>query len=210
MGLIINPRGTGGSGKTELARRILAAYGWGNPGQVQPIHRPGRDQPIAYRLRHPCGGRPLLVLGHYERRSGGCDTIPASHGGAEAIFRLADGGAAAGHDVLLEGSAWSAEHIRSTLLAQRHRLHVLALATPPEQAARNLAARRRARRDSWPLITRAVLAQRDTIEAACARLRGLAAVEAHGFDAALARAKELLGLDTAGGSAASGGRLRAA
>jgi hypothetical protein len=194
LGFIINPRGTGGSGKTELARRILSAYGWPGAGQVQPIHRAGRERPVAYRLRHPGGGRPLLVLGHYERSSGRCDTIPAAHGGPEEIFRLADSGAAGGHDVLLEGSAWSVEHIRSARLARRHRLHVLALATPPERAARNLAARRRARRATWPLIARAVLAQREAIEAACARLRGLAAVEAHDFEAALARARHLLGL----------------
>ena len=28
MSVIINPRGTSGSGKTELVRRILAGYGW--------------------------------------------------------------------------------------------------------------------------------------------------------------------------------------
>lgn len=27
-GVIINPRGTSGSGKTELVRRIMAEYGW--------------------------------------------------------------------------------------------------------------------------------------------------------------------------------------
>ncbi|SHJ94380.1 hypothetical protein SAMN02745194_03778 [Roseomonas rosea] len=76
-------------------------------------------------------------------------------------------------------------------------------ATPPERAARNLAARRRARRATWPLIARAVLAQREAIEAACARLRGLAAVEAHDFDAALTRARDLLGLQAPGSPAAS-------
>lgn len=198
LGFIINPRGTGGSGKTELARRVLAAYGWTEGGQVEPLLRAGREKPIGYKLRHPRAGRPLVVLGHYERTSGGCDTIPAADGGLDEIFRLADYWASAGHDVLLEGSAWSAEHHRSALLARRHRLHVLHLSTGAEEAARNLAGRRRVRRSSWPLILRTVQAQRGSIEAACDKLRGAAFVEEHDFDGALSRARTLLGLKKEG------------
>lgn len=204
LGRIINPRGTGGSGKTELARRILAAYGWTEGGQIESLRRLGRKRAIGYRLRHPRGGRPLVVLGHYERTSGGCDTIPAAHGGLDEIFRLADHWAATGHDALLEGSAWSAEHHRSAQLAMRHQLHVLHLSTPLEVAARNLTARRRARRSSWPLIMRTVLAQHEDIKAACDKLRDVAAVEEHDFEGALGRARALLGLHdrprAAGGS----------
>jgi hypothetical protein len=152
MGVVINPRGTGGAGKTEFARRILAEYGWRKDGQVEPIHRDMRRWPIGYRLRHPLGRRPLVVLGHYERTSGGCDTFSARDGGLDEAFRLADAWASAGHDVLIEGSALSAEHERSASLARRHTLHVVRLATPPEQAARNLVARWRARRDRRSLV----------------------------------------------------------
>jgi predicted kinase len=148
---------------------------------------------MGYRLRHPLGGRPLVVLGHYERTSGGCDTIPAADGGLDEIVCLADTWAAAGHDVLLEGSAWSAEYRRSAVLAANYRVHVLFLATPPEKAIRNLVARRRASRATWPLITRAVLAQRETIEVACGKLRGTAEVEEWTFDGALDRVRDLLG-----------------
>jgi hypothetical protein len=51
LGQIINPRGTGGSGKTELARRILGEY-----GAAEPMFQAGRDRPIARRLHHPHGG----------------------------------------------------------------------------------------------------------------------------------------------------------
>jgi hypothetical protein len=133
------------------------------------------------------------VLGHYERTSGGCDTISATDGGLDEVFRLADAWASAGHDVLFEGSAVSAEHERSVALARRHALHVLRLATPPEQAARNLVARRRARRDSWPLVAKAVVAQRAALEDACSKLLHIAAVEDLDFEDALRRARELLG-----------------
>ena len=38
MGVIVNPRGTSGSGKTELIRRLLSDYGWGRGGQVEPVY----------------------------------------------------------------------------------------------------------------------------------------------------------------------------
>jgi hypothetical protein len=69
MGHIKNPRVAGGSGKTELVRHVLAEYGWMRssaitlPG-IDPIHRSGRSKPFALRLPHPCGERPLVVLGH--------------------------------------------------------------------------------------------------------------------------------------------------
>jgi hypothetical protein len=194
MGVIVNPRGTSGAGKTEFARRIMADYAAAADGQVEPIHRAGRRWPIGYRLGHPRGRRPLVVLGHYERTSGGCDTFSASDGGLDEAFRLADAWAAAGHDVLFEGAALSAEHERSALLARRHALHVLRLTTPPEQAARNLVARRRGRKDSWPVVARAVEAQHAAVEEACRRLRHVATVEDLDFEGALRRARELLGL----------------
>jgi len=136
----------------------------------------------------------LVVLGHYERTSGGCDTIRVADGGLGEVFRLADAWASAGHDVLLEGAAWSVEHRRSAALAARHNLHVLVLATPPEHAVRNLAARRRAPRARFPLLTAALLSERDAIEAACGHLRGLASIEGLTFDRALDCASDLLGL----------------
>ncbi len=202
MGLIVNPRGPAGSGKTEFVRRILVEdYAWGRGAPAEPLCCNGRGgsggRPIGYLLRHPLGGRPpLAVLGHYGGTSrGGCDTIRAVDGGLDAVFRLADDLATAGHDVLLEGLLLSAEHQRSAALARRHALHVLRLDTPPDRCARNLTARWHARRDLRPLIAGVVVAQHGAIEEACARLRWCAAgVEVLGFDQALRRARELLGL----------------
>ena len=90
MPVIINVRGPGGSGKTELARRILQDYGGRLGARVESILRDGREQPMGYRLLHPQGGRPLIVLGHYEKRSGGCDTIPEADGGLgrHSVWRM--------------------------------------------------------------------------------------------------------------------------
>jgi predicted kinase len=196
MGVIVNPRGTSGSGKTELARRILADYGWSSGGGMEPIRRAGRARPIGFQLRHPLGGRPLAVLGYYGAETcGGCDTIPARDGGLDAVFRLADWLATTGHDVLLEGLFLSAEYRRTAELARRHPLHVLRLDTPVERCARNLLARQRRSGALRPLVAEVVAAQRDAVEDVCARLRCCAAsVETLDFDEALRRARELLGL----------------
>jgi hypothetical protein len=200
MGVIINPRGTSGSGKTELVRRVLAQYGWRRgtevegAGDLEPISREGRSRPFGYRLRHPLGGRPLAVLGHYEVTSGGCDTIRAADGGLEEIMRRAADYASTGHDVLIEGQRLSSESERSAELARWHRLHILRLTTPLDQCARNLVWRRRARRDAWRSVAGTVAVEHETMAEACARLSRYATVEALEFDDALARAQDLLGL----------------
>ncbi|HEX2135464.1 MAG TPA: hypothetical protein VHG30_06085 [Microvirga sp.] len=189
MGVIINPRGTSGAGKTELVRRIMALYRTRTGSDVAPVYREGRERPICYRLRHPLGGRPLAVLGHYEVTSGGCDTI----GGVDEAFWLASQHAARGHDVLFEGLAISREVDRSAALAEVHGLHILHLGTPLEECIRNVVRRRRARRDTRPLISKIVAAEHEKVADACRRLRSCAAVEAVSFDQALLRAQELLG-----------------
>jgi hypothetical protein len=192
MGVIVNPRGTSGSGKTELVRRILADYGWGQSGQAEPIGRLGRRRPIAYRLRHPLGGRPLAVLGHYEATCGGCDTIRLEDGGMNEAFRLAAAFAADGHDVLLEGLVLSGEHERSAALAAAHPLHVLRLSTPLDRCIRNVIARRRAARRGWASIAKLATRQQAGIDEACRRLERCAIVETLGFDETLIRARALL------------------
>lgn len=189
MSVIINPRGTSGAGKTELARRIMALY----RGDVEPIHRAGRIRPIWYRLQHPRGGRPLAVLGHYEVTSGGCDTI----GVRDDVFQLASDCAASGHDVLLEGLRISSEHEQSAQLARAHKLHILHLSTPLERCIRNVIARRRARRDTWPRISISTAAEFKRIAYACSRLQGCTDVETLPFDEALNRAQALLGTGSA-------------
>jgi hypothetical protein len=200
MSVIINPRGTSGSGKTELVRRVLAEYGWQprtdgeSRSTFEPIFRAGRSRPFGYRLRHPVGGRPLVVFGHYEATSGGCDTIRASDGGIPEVIARAGEYAAGGHDVIIEGLRLSSEVEHSAELAQRHRLHVLRLSTPLDRCVRNLVSRRRAGRDAMPSIRRTTADEDLRVGEACKRLSGEAAVEILSFDEALSRALFLLGL----------------
>lgn len=198
MGIVINPRGTAGSGKTELARRILAQYGWPSARQVETIFRVGRTRPLAYRLAHPSGGRSLAVLGEYRGCRGGCDTIGLADGGLAGALQLAGDFLADGNDVLIEGLTLSAEHRLSGRFAQTRPLHVLRLDTRIEQSVRNLMARRHASRRARPEFMDRLAAEQAAVTEACAQLEPVATVEVLSFDAALRRARILLGLDGAG------------
>lgn len=202
MGLVINPRGTSGAGKTWLVREVMAAYRRGG-ATAAPLHRAGRPRPMGWRLSHPRGGRSLAVIGHYEATRGGTDTIPETDGGLDEAFRLADALAAGGDDVLLEGYRLSGEVDRTVALARAQRargggLHVLCLDAPVERSVRNVVARRRAGASALPGIERTARAGQAATAAACAALRsGGVRVECLDAAAALRRTLELLGLDPA-------------
>jgi len=196
--MVINPRGAAGSGKTELVRRVLAAYGWPHEGRAEPLHRQGRARPIAWRLMHPKDGRPLAVLGHYERTRGGCDTISRRDGGLEGAFQLAGELADSGHDVLLEGLMLSGDYSMSAAFARTHGLHILQLNTPADRSVRHLAARRHMGAAAWPRLLHKITAEQAAVAEACGRLRLIAHVEVLAFDAALRRAMTLLGLNRPG------------
>jgi hypothetical protein len=140
--------------------------------------------------------RPLAVLGHYEVTSGGCDTIRASDGGIPEILAHAAEYATAGHDVILEGLRLSSEVTRSAGLARQHHLHILQLSTPPDQCVRNLMARRHAGKAALSSFQRTAAVEHESVEAACRRLTAHAVVQVLSFEAALLRARVLLGVGT--------------
>ena len=200
MGLILNPRGTSGSGKTELARQIMAAYGWRRDRgealkDVERIYQSRRELPFAYRLRHPSKGRPLVAVGHYEVTSGGCDTIRARDGGLAEALACAAEFASRDDDVMIEGLRLSSEVALSVKLAAAHPLHILLLSTPVPHCVQNLVVRRRASKSSVPRIGRNTAEEHRRVEEACKRLRPYATVEVLDFDRALVRARGLLGLE---------------
>jgi len=188
MGLIINPRGTAGSGKTTLVRRFLLARGWsGGTAATQTVHpvwREGRGRPVGFLCRATEGLPPVFVVGDYGRTRGGTDTFPLRDGGLAEVARLAAEHAGRGHHVLLEGLSLSRDVEHSRRLAARHPLHVLALATSPEQAAAQLIRRRRAGPGDRTAIAAHVAAEHAGMEAACAELQHRVSLHRLTFDAA--------------------------
>lgn len=198
MGLVINPRGTSGSGKTWLVRQVMAASR-GAGAVAEPLCREGRVRPIGWRFAYPSDRRPLAVIGHYEATRGGIDTIPKTDGGLDEAFRLADVLATDGHDVLMEGYQLSGEVERTVALSQTQRtrgdrLHVLWLDVPLECCVRNVMVRRRAGRDAHPSVERTARAGHDALGRACQVLQHMG-VDVERLDTAEALHRTLAWLD---------------
>lgn len=145
--MIYNIRGTSGSGKTFLVRRVMDLY-----DSRVAYRQAGRKQPIGY-VFHRESGAPLGIVGHYETTCGGCDTIAKM----EFIFELVRQSAEQGHDVIFEGLLISADVNRTGELAQWAQergigMEVIALSTPLQECIDSVNARRRARNPDLPPV----------------------------------------------------------
>jgi hypothetical protein len=130
--MIINVRGTHGSGKTTLVKRVRDSYTTVTPWMVD-----GRKRPFGYHLRSDTLS-PLTILGSYENATGGCDTISEIEVMFDAIKTLADGG----QNVLFEGIV--AQHSSGRLM-DLHKIHpvdVIVLQTTLEVAIESVKVRR--------------------------------------------------------------------
>lgn len=145
--MIINIRGTSGSGKTHLVREVMSRY----QGSKMRVREDGRKQPIGYLLQRPGEIKGLAVIGHYETVCGGCDTIAKM----ERIFELVRFSASHGHDVIFEGLLISADVNRHVTLYEWARgedipMEVVALTTPLQLCLDSVNARRRAKNPDKP------------------------------------------------------------
>ena len=144
--MIVNLRGTSGSGKSYIVRQIMDLCG----GQLNfaRIHEEGRKQPIGYvSLDKP----KLFIPGHYETPCGGCDTI---HGN-DKIFDLIRQYADSGYNVLFEGLLITVEYHRTVALSRDHSLAVLAIDIPLKECIDSINARRKAKNpDALPVKTK--------------------------------------------------------
>jgi hypothetical protein len=142
--VIITIKGTSGSGKSTIVRRIMEQY----PGARMKWKREGRRQPVCYQLgiTEP-GARGLVVPGHYETACGGCDTLP-SYDFTMDLIRRAD---SAGFDVLYEGLLLSGDVKRTAALhAEGRNIIVFAIQLPLEECLASVNARRREKNPEAP------------------------------------------------------------
>jgi len=189
--MIINVRGTSGTGKSTVFRKIMEHF----PERLR-VMKEKRRQPFGYILRRPGRDRPVAVVGHYETPCGGCDTI----GSYEEIYDAVRASHDAGMDVLYEGLLISGESARPIKLAKDgYPLHVLALNTPVEVCIASINERRWAKNpDKPPVKERNTIAKARAVEIAMEKI-GEAGVPAewHDRDGTVARALELLEIDDA-------------
>jgi hypothetical protein len=130
--MIISIRGTSGSGKTHLAREVMAQYDIQTPDYIS-----GRKRPIFYALRRKGSRKTLYALGSYETACGGCDTIKTADEVYGLIHRLSQHG-----HVLFEGLLLSTEVNRALALPKGGALHVF-IDLPVEKCLEQVNSRRR-------------------------------------------------------------------
>ena len=100
MSTIVSIRGTHGSGKSTIVRKILDKY----PHEELKFNESDK-RPYGYLVQMPTG-RELAVIGPYHTACGGCDAVqPYS-----VILDLVKDATHKGYDVLLEGALVSSSY----------------------------------------------------------------------------------------------------
>lgn len=186
--MILNIRGTGGSGKSTIVRDVMSRY-----ARRTPCHETGRKRPAGYYCEraHEEDGPTLYVPGHYETPCGGCDTIVSP----TRAFEWIEAAAKSGADVVYEGIIVQDSFERTVELSRRFRLVVLGLRVPIEVCLDGIRERRQARRDARDLDPTNTVNRQKSVERSMQRLAE-AGVDARWAtrDEALATCVQLLGL----------------
>lgn len=126
--MIIQVRGTSGSGKSTVMRRVMELL-----GDCEAQYVSGRKRPQCYRFNGL-----IYVLGHYESPCGGCDTIGSARAVFELVQRLVNGPDNARH-VLCEGLLLSEDVKWSSRMDD---LRIVYLTTPLEHCLERIRYRR--------------------------------------------------------------------
>lgn len=135
--MIIQIRGTSGSGKSTVVKNFMGLENWNSRFSV------GRKKPLYYQHE----SRPIVVLGHYESACGGCDTI----GSAPKVYDLIKSIPSEFH-IVCEGLLLS-EDVKWThqLFRDGYDVRVIFLTTPLAQCLSQVKSRREEAGNSEPL-----------------------------------------------------------
>lgn len=193
--MIIQIRGTSGSGKSTIVKTIMELYAkpW------RKVYREGRRQPLYYRLTHPKSFfKPeLAVIGHYEAKCGGCDTISIPGQSYPIIFDLIKRNIEDGRDVLFEGLLISGDvKWTGNLVETTKEILIIELSTSLEECLESINDRRKVRLGEKfiPVNPENTASKHKLITRSCERLNkefGIK-IELHSRNSALLRVKELL------------------
>lgn len=185
--MIINIRGTSGSGKTTIVKTVMASL---EPYGKIAVNIPKRRNPIGYWFG-PKVPRILAVPGHYETACGGCDTIS----GYDQIFDYVKIGHEGADHCLFEGLLLSEESKRTIQLDRQFpgKLLVIQLTTPESVCLDSIRARREARGDTRELNPSNTVNRIRTIDRVCDFLKQEGVnVEQHDRDSAMHRVMEII------------------
>lgn len=132
--MIIQLRGTSGSGKTTVMREVMDRLG--GTTAWKGIKKEGRKKPLYYRYnkQHP----QIIVLGHYESACGGCDTIGSAAQVAELTDELVE--KLRGPYVILQEGLLLSEDVKWTQLMPD--VYPVFLTTPLDRCLKQIRSRR--------------------------------------------------------------------
>lgn len=144
--MIVNVRGTSGSGKSYLACRVASTYG--TEGS-EAFYVEKRKRPIANIYTSYRYIPQLYVPGHYDTPCGGCDTVKTPQGVYDLIIPQIERGL----NVLYEGIMVQDDVTRAVALHNQFpgQLTVIGLTTPLEECLAGVQSRRDARGKTEPL-----------------------------------------------------------
>lgn len=188
--MIVNIRGTSGSGKSTIVRAVMELY-----DSREPIMVDWRKRPLGYF----CYTKLLPVLfvpGHYEAECGGCDTLPALDFMYHIIRKYADEEC----DVLFEGLIVVSDWKRARALHDdKYQFHVIGLSTSLKDCLAAVQDRRNRRaaakgKEALPLNPAATNGKHRCLVLQEAKFKGAKVpFEWQDRAGALTRTKELLG-----------------
>jgi hypothetical protein len=151
--VIIQIRGTSGSGKSTAMRAVMDSMFW------DAVRVEGRKKPLYYfhsHEGHGDGWPNIALLGHYESPCGGCDTIGSARAVYELIQNLLQGGGDITH-VLCEGlllsedTKWTKMLVENSAKDAGPPVRVLFLTTPLEECLSRIKQRREGVGNNDPL-----------------------------------------------------------
>lgn len=167
MNVIVNLKGTHGSGKSSVVRALIA-----HCGMVAKLRFNNKE--AGYRCRY--GEQPLFVLGKYKTACGGIDASFSYKGAADDVMRCLELLAAKGH-VVCEGVAMSMygferlANFADSQKAKGNKVIFALLDTPVELCVERVRQRRREVGNRKPFNPEKLLDKYASIHRAQERLR---------------------------------------
>lgn len=159
--MIIQVRGTGGSGKTWVIRQVLDRLR--KEKTVEEVYVDGRRKPLYYKTG------AVYILGHYEAACGGCDNVGSSVDVYNLTKQILDDDPEA--LILCEGLLLGEDVVWTSKLPD---VQVYYLNTPFDRCIQQIESRRKAsNRAQKPLNTEKVKTRGRSIERSRGRLEAL-------------------------------------
>lgn len=159
--MIINIRGTHGSGKSTIVKQLLERY------KAEPLLAPNEKKPQGYIMHSPFGD--IRVVGSYETACGGCDAIQPY----DLIWPRVVLYQQVGDHVVFEGALVSSSYgnIGRASLEYGDQFVFAFLNTPMSVCLERIKARRLAKGNTKPLDPKNTQYKYDNIEKSISKIR---------------------------------------